>query len=116
MQEMPCFVELPIFEQYREDYLNDDEYRNLQNLLAENPEAGSKIKGTGGIRKVRYADKNRGKGTRGGLRVIYYYQISANTFLLLTVYNKDEMSDLSEKEKKILKKVLAEELQNRCSK
>ncbi|MEM5387217.1 hypothetical protein VSR68_26975 [Paraburkholderia phymatum] len=38
-----------------------------------NPEAGDAIKGAGGLRKVRFGDARRGKGKRGGLRVIYYY-------------------------------------------
>jgi len=110
MQEIPHFVELPSFERYREDYLSDDEYRKLQKTLIDNPEAGKKIKGTGGLRKVRYSDKRRGKGTRGGIRVIYYYQLSDTRFLMFTLYNKNEMTDLSEKEKAIFKQALTEEL------
>jgi hypothetical protein len=115
MEELPLFVELPIFEQYREDYLSDDEYRKLQKILIDKPEAGDKIKGTGGLRKVRYGDKKRGKGTRGGIRVIYYYQVSEKQFLLFTLYNKDEMTDLSEKERKVFKQVLANEIALRRS-
>lgn len=115
MEELPLFVELPFFEQYREDYLTDDEYRKLQKILIDKPEAGDRIKGTGGIRKIRYGDKQRGKGTRGGIRVIYYYRVSENQFLLFTLYNKDEMADLNEKEKKIFKQALEEELANRRS-
>jgi len=66
------FIELAPFQKYRSDYLTDDEYRALQIELMQNPEAGDVIKGTGGLRKIRFADKRRGKGKRGGLRVIYY--------------------------------------------
>lgn len=110
MEEIPHFIELPIFERYREDYLNDDEYRGLQKLLIGNPEAGKVIKGTGGLRKVRYGDKKRGKGTRGGIRIIYYYQLSETRFLMFTLYNKGEMTDLSEDEKSAFRKVLKTEL------
>jgi mRNA-degrading endonuclease RelE of RelBE toxin-antitoxin system len=66
------FVELPPFARQRADYMDDEAYRALQNELMQNPEAGDVIEGTGGLRKVRQADPRRGKGKRGGLRVIYY--------------------------------------------
>ena len=71
------FVELPAFERYRADYLDDVAFGNLQRALMKNPEAGEVIEGTGGLRKMRFADKRRGKGTRGGLRVIYYWWMPA---------------------------------------
>lgn len=113
MEALPLFVELPFFERYRGEYLTDEEYRKLQKLLIDKPEAGDRIKGTGGIRKVRYGDKHRGKGTRGGIRIIYYYQVSERTFLLFTLYNKDEVTDLTEGEKKLFKQALTEELAHR---
>src|SRR5439155_9250908 len=67
------FVELPAFERYRADYLDDKAFGNLQAFLMSNPEAGDVIEGTGGLRKMRFADRRRGKGKRGGLRVIYYW-------------------------------------------
>ena len=67
------FVELPAFAKYRADYLDDEGFRDLQNSLMANPEAGDVIEGTGGLRKLRQADPRRGKGKRGGLRVIYYW-------------------------------------------
>jgi hypothetical protein len=67
------FVEFPAFIRHRSDYLDDEGLRALQNALLENPEAGDVIEGTGGLRKVRQADPRRGKGKRGGLRVIYYW-------------------------------------------
>jgi hypothetical protein len=59
------------FERFHEDYLNDDEYKDLQSLLIENPKAGDVIKNIGGLRKFRFEDKRRGKSKRGGLRVIH---------------------------------------------
>ena len=67
------FIELAAFERHRANYLEDDEFRGLQNLLMLHPEAGDSIAGTGGLRKLRFADLRRGKGKRGGLRVIYYW-------------------------------------------
>jgi hypothetical protein len=65
------FLEAPAFTRYVSGYLTGDEYRELQNRLAAAPEHGDVIPGTGGFRKLRWADPRRGKGRRGGLRVIY---------------------------------------------
>jgi|TARA_R110002096_G_scaffold43408_1_gene116958 hypothetical protein len=69
-------------------------------LLAE-PNEGDVIQGTGGLRKVRIAAK--GKGKRGGARVIYYHFDHYNRFYLLTIYAKNEISDLTSTQKKQLK-------------
>jgi hypothetical protein len=55
------FVELPAFERHRAEYLDDDAFEQLQRLLLLNPEAGALIPGTGGLRKLRFADERRGK-------------------------------------------------------
>ena len=55
------FVELPAFERHREDYLNDERYRELQRALMDNPQAGALVEGAGGLRKMRFADPRRGK-------------------------------------------------------
>ncbi len=107
------FVELPAFARCRAEYLDDDGLRALQTALMENPEAGDVIEGTGGLRKLRRADPRRGKGKSGGLRVIYYWWDGRRQFWLFTVYDKDEMDDLSAKEKKLLKDMLKRELEAR---
>jgi hypothetical protein len=78
------FVELSPFRKYREGYLTDDEYRELQIVLMQNPEAGDVIKGTGGLRKIRFGDARRRSGKRSGLRVIYYYWIKGPQFWMFT--------------------------------
>ena len=78
-------VELPAFERLRSEYLDDEGFRELQRTLMQNPEAGDVIESTGGLRKVRQADPRRGKGKRGGLRVIYYWWDGGNQFWLFTV-------------------------------
>jgi hypothetical protein len=78
-----------------------------------NPEAGDVIPGTGGLRKLRFTDERRGKGKRGGLRVIYYWWNSGSQFWLFTVYDKDEMSDLTDSERKALKDMIKQELEER---
>lgn len=107
------FVELPPFERHRADYLDDHAFGQLQAELMRNPQAGDLIEGTGGLRKVRFADERRGKGKRGGLRVIYFYWDGKSQFWLFTVYGKDEMDDLSPKEKAALKLMLKSELEAR---
>jgi hypothetical protein len=107
------FVELPAFQRYRSDYLEDDEYRMLQWQLLGSPEAGDIIKGTGGLRKLRFGDKRRGKGKRGGLRVIYYFWTGGSQFWMFTIYDKDEMNDLSNEERKKLAEMLELEKRKR---
>ncbi len=107
------FVELPAFARFRADYLDDDGFRGLQRSMLMNPEAGDVIEGTGGLRKLRYGDPRRGKGKRGGLRVIYYWWDGGRQFWLFTLYDKDEMGNLSADEKKALKRMLKAELEAR---
>ena len=107
------FVELPAFERYRADYLDDDAFRKLQSLLMVDPEAGDMIPGTGGLHKMRFADERRGKGKRSGLRVIYYWWDAGSQFWLFTIYDKDEMSDLTAPQRKALKAMLKKELEAR---
>ena len=107
------FVELPPFERNRAEYLDDDAFLRLQQLLMLNPEAGALIAGTGGLRKLRFADERRGKGKRGGLRVIYYWWDAGLQFWLSTIYDKDEMSDLTKAQRETLKQMIKNELEAR---
>jgi hypothetical protein len=65
----------------------------LPQFLAGNPEAGDVMPGTGGFRKLRWADQRRAKGKRGGLRAIYYYLSADAQIWLMTVHDKDEMAE-----------------------
>ena len=107
------FFELPPFERHRKTYLNDDAYRQLQQELMASPEMGDVMEGTGGLRKLRQPDPRRGKGKRGGLRVIYYWWLGGNQFWLFTVYDKDEADDLTSAQRKTLKQLLKTELEQR---
>lgn len=95
------------------DYLDDDGYKALQTALLLNPEAGTVMPGTGGFRKLRWADSRRGKGKRGGLRVIYYWLGQQGQIWMFAIYDKDEVSDLSPEEKKLLKAAIEAELKAR---
>ena len=107
------FIELPPFERLRQDYLDDVAYQQLQLELMANPEAGDVIEGTGGLRKLRQTDPRRGKGKRGGLRVIYYWWLGGDQFWLFTVYDKDDADDLTPAQREILKQLLKCELEYR---
>jgi hypothetical protein len=107
------FVELPAFARHRADYLDDDAFRALQNLLMKHPQAGDPIPGTGGLRKMRFADARRGKGKRGGLRVIYFWWDAGLQFWLFTLYDKDELTDLTPQQCKTLKEMIKAELDAR---
>ncbi len=103
------FVEAPAFARFRDDYLDDDGFAGLQRYLASNPEAGDMVPGAGGIRKLRWKDPRRGKGKRGGLRVIYYCFLSEQEIWLLTLFDKDEAADLTKDEREQLRRALEAE-------
>lgn len=98
------FIETTIFTKHLYSYLSEEEYCEMQNFLIEQPDAGDLIQGTGGLRKLRWSSGNKGK--RGGIRVIYYWQVSAEMIYLMTLYAKNEASDLSAKDKKLLQQML----------
>lgn len=81
------FIETPFFTRALEQYLDDDEYAELQRHLGERPDGGVVVPGTGGVRKLRWAATGRGK--RGGLRVIYYLRSTRGEIWMLTLYGKN---------------------------
>jgi hypothetical protein len=86
------FIETPTFTKTITGLLTDDEYRLLQNELAQNPEEGDLIPGGGGVRKIRFAAQ--GKGKRGGARLIYYWQKSKDRVFMLIAYTKAKQTNL----------------------
>lgn len=98
------FIETPIFTKQIKALIDDEAYGSFQEVLAENPEAGDLIKGTGGLRKIRMALPGRGKS--GGARVIYYYVQSAAQIRLLLAYEKSEQDDLTDEQRKALRKIV----------
>jgi mRNA-degrading endonuclease RelE of RelBE toxin-antitoxin system len=94
-------------------YLSDDEYSALQQFLAANPEAGDVMPGTGGFRKLRWGDERRGKGRRGGLRLIYYFLVADQQVWLFTVFGKHEAADLTPDQRRQLRAAIEAELRVR---
>lgn len=82
--------------------LSEDEYRELQDFLVSNPKSGNLIRGSGGLRKLRWKTTDIGK--RGGVRNIYYYYENEHTLLMIYVYEKGKVEDLTPAQIKILKK------------
>ena len=84
---MFSFIETRLFTKLVLDYLSDDDYARLQEVLMRDPESGSVIPGTGGVRKLRWAAPGRGK--RGGYRIIYYVRRVHGVIWMLTMYPKN---------------------------
>ncbi len=93
------FFEAPAFTRHVGTYLGDAGLLALQLFLSDQPEAGQIMPGTGGFRKLRWADATRGKGKRGGLRIIYFFLHEDHQVWLFTLYGKDEADDLTPAQK-----------------
>ena len=86
------FIESPIFSKYLADYLAGDEYAALQEYLCEHPDAGDIVRGSGGVRKLRWARPGAGKS--GGVRVCYYVRTKAGRIFMLTIYAKSAQDSI----------------------
>ena len=75
---MFVFIESAAFDHLRAHYLDDDEYGELQQFMMQNPEAGAMVRGSGGVRKLRW--RREGAGKRGGLRVVYFVRSQPSEF------------------------------------
>ena len=95
------FMETSVFTRRVTELLSDDAYRELQTRLATRPDQGALIPGCGGLRKLRFCGKDR--GTRGGVRIIYYWLSRQYTIYMLAIYAKNEQIDLTEEQKHILR-------------
>lgn len=90
-------VETPSFLRDAKTKLNDGEREELVFYLATNPEAGTVMPETGGVRKLRWA--REGKGKRGGYRVVYYYFSDSIPLFVIALYGKNEKADLTQAER-----------------
>jgi hypothetical protein len=86
--------------------LTEDEREELITYVSAFPKAGVLVQGTGGIRKLRWA--RSGSGKSGGVRVIYYFHNSEMPLYLLTLFGKNEKTNLSKAERNILSRAVGE--------
>ena len=98
------FIETSGFSKIRENYFDDSQFNMLQLYLMDRPDAGNVIKGSGGIRKLRWG--LQGQGKRGGVRVIYYWIAKDRQILFLTAYAKREANDLSQNAIKAMREIV----------
>jgi mRNA-degrading endonuclease RelE of RelBE toxin-antitoxin system len=99
------FIETSVFTREIRSLLPDDEYRMLQTALMFRPDAGAVIRGGGGLRKIRWSLPGRGK--RGALRVIYFWD-PPDTIYMLLPYKKSDQDDLTPEQVKFLRAVVKE--------
>lgn len=95
-------IETSIFTKRIIEILKDDEYKELQNFLCQHPKSGDLIRGSGGLRKLRW--NIQGSGKSGGIRNIYYFFEDENTILMVYVYKKSETENLTQKQIEALRK------------
>lgn len=110
------FFETLHFSSVIRDYLTDDQYRALQGFMLGDLECGALMPRTGGFRKLRWSDARRGKGKRGGLRVIYYWLSEDAQIWMFAIYDKDEMENLTSDQEKALAKAISSEIAQRKAK
>ena len=101
------FVETRAFTRHITALLDDADYAALQRALLRDPALGDVMPGSGGIRKLRWAAKGRGKS--GGARVIYYWAVAAETILMLAAYPKSIKTDVTKDETGKLRRIVEEE-------
>lgn len=100
-------LETSVFSRRLEERLSDEEYRKLQLHLVVRPDAGTIMVGSGGIRKIRWRTQDQGKS--GGVRVIYYWAVSQDKLLMLSIYAKNEQANLTREQVRTLRAIVEEE-------
>lgn len=101
-------IETSVFTKLICKLLPDEDLRRLQLALMLRPEQGPLAPGGAGLRKIRWSQAGRGK--RGGLRILYYWDGAADRLYMLYVYEKSKTSDLTQEQVRTLAKVIREEL------
>ena len=98
------FKELDSYARKVDKILVDGEQRKVKEFLSKNPETGALIRGSGGLRKLRWAASGRGKS--GGARVIYYHIAKDGVIYLCEIYKKKDQENLTQKQTKNIKREL----------
>ncbi|MBT4987590.1 MAG: type II toxin-antitoxin system RelE/ParE family toxin [Gammaproteobacteria bacterium] len=103
-QSVFTVIETPFYSRKAEALLSDSEREEFAVFISRNPTAGSVVRGSGGVRKVRWARSGAGKS--GGVRVIYYNMLEEEEVWLLTLYAKNERSTIPGHELKLIKEAI----------
>jgi hypothetical protein len=103
------FIETSVFTRELQALLPEDSYRELQQAILFRPEAGNLIPGGGGLRKLRWNLPTAGK--RGSLRIIYYWDVPADTICMLLVYKKNKQENLTQEQIRVLSRLIKEWLE-----
>ena len=97
-------IETPTFTRLIKELMSDEDYRTLQEVLLTRPDAGDLVKGSGGLRKIRWSLEGRGK--RSGVRAIYYWVVRDDQIYMLYVYPKGKQDKLTPDQLKQLKVIV----------
>ena len=97
-------IETPVFTKKAADLLSEVEREEFAAFISQNPTSGSVVKGSGGVRKIRWA--RSGSGKSGGVRVIYYNMVDDEEVWLLTLYAKNERSTIPAHELRLIKEAI----------
>lgn len=100
---MITVAEVPEFRRHAARILSESDRQDIVSYLAAYPKAGVLIRGTGGVRKLRW--RRGGTGKRGGVRIIYFYHSEGKPLYLLTLFSKSERAGLSGEERNELRKL-----------
>lgn len=101
---MYTVIETPVYTKMVDRILTESERDSFAVFIASNPQAGSVVRGSGGVRKVRWAQQGRGKN--GGVRIIYYNKLDNGAIWLLTIYAKGDRPTIPSHELKIIKEAI----------
>lgn len=101
---MLTIIETPTFQRLWPAYWTEDERAEFAGYLAQYPDAGAVVKGSGGVRKVRWSKAGGGKS--GGVRVIYYNRLASGEIVLLFIYAKNEFDAIAGEKLKELKNAI----------
>ena len=100
-------IETPIFTRRIQELVPDEEYRLLQVHVINRPDAGKIMRGSGGLRKLRWSAGGHGKS--GGIMVIYYWLLPRDAILFLYAYPKNEQDDLTAEQLRQIRRVVERE-------
>jgi hypothetical protein len=106
--DAPRFVSIASFDRRWTSFgLDDDDLRKLEMLIQADPDGPPLVKGTGGLRKIRFAPPGSGRGKSGSYRIGYAHFPNPGIVLLLGVWAKNETSNLSQAERNAVATALA---------